>query len=334
MHRVRLIVLTLWLMSSCLFSCSTKPDRTVQLAQHTSGPYEIRGRVLDPRLGASDAAFERLERFFREVPLEQIESHSEVSDREVEAFFAPQPVPGVFVILRTTDEYIQQVETDGEGRFSFRGLPSGQYALGVIDYPMPPDRNIDWNGWQTIRGVLIQDSNRDVELIKPEPVISLTGRVLDPEGRPIAGAEVTGMPVPILETGIPPTFSAVSDADGVYVYEGLSPVHLYRIAGYLNGGSLESPGSLYTRLEIRVEAEGYTQAKSDIPRVPLITENLLAPARRFHQLLGIVSKRVDPDRVWEQKPGVYLPESRGDTIIGIDLVMQPVDPPDAARDRE
>ncbi len=69
--------------------------------------------------------------------------------------------------------------------------------------------------------------------------------------------------------------------------------------------------------DIRVEADGFVQGKENVPRVPLVTEELLGPARRLLKALNQLVVEQD----LREKEDIPLPASHGNTITGIDIVL-------------
>jgi hypothetical protein len=160
-------------------------------------------------------------------------------------------------------------------------------------------------------------------LVLHEELITVSGRITDSRGRPVAGAKVTGTAVPMREVGLPYSKVAVSDANGVYALTGFEPLSLYRAAGYLNGGSLEAPGAFHTQVELRVEAEGFRQDRARIPKVPLITEAQLTPARRLWKALSQLAAKTGDGQGWEKMKDRPLPASKASTIIDVNIVLAP-----------
>jgi hypothetical protein len=151
----------------------------------------------------------------------------------------------------------------------------------------------------------------------------VSGRITDSLGQPVAHAKVTGTAVPMLEVGLPETRTTVSDGEGFYTLHGFEPVNVYRVAGYLNGGSLDAIGALHTQVEIKVEAPGLRQDKAKVPKVPLISETQLVPGRCLWQAFAEAAARTSDSEGWKEMKKPPLPASRGSAITGIDIVLEP-----------
>ncbi len=161
-----------------------------------------------------------------------------------------------------------------------------------------------------------------VQLALHEELLTVSGRITDTLGQPISGAKVTGTVVPISEVGVPETRVAVSDAAGRYTLNDLEPVNLYRVAGYLNGGNLEAPGTLHTQVEIKVEAPGFRQDQGRVPKVPLISETQLVPGRRLWQALSDRATKMNRPGRWKEMKPAALPASRGSAITDVNIVLE------------
>ncbi|NLZ03788.1 MAG: carboxypeptidase regulatory-like domain-containing protein [Phycisphaerae bacterium] len=223
-----------------------------------------------------------------------------------------QPASGATVTVASRETKRTTV-TDPHGRYAFTGLPTGPYTIYAV--------MIDSEGkprWSAPRAT---QCDKTVPLVLHGEFITVSGRIVDPNGRPIVGAKVTGTLVPMSEVGVPETRGAVSGANGFYVLTGFEPVNLYRVAGYLNGGSLDAPGALQTQVEIRVQAEGFRQDPANVPRVPLIAETQLVPGLRLWKALAQHAATMGDAERWNEPQECPLPASRGNTITGIDIVL-------------
>lgn len=222
------------------------------------------------------------------------------------------PASGATVTIANR-ETKQDAVTDSYGRYAFTDLPAGPHNICavMVDSEGKPRRS-------TPKGT---QCDKTVHLVLHREFITVSGRIVDPNGRAIIGAKVTGTLVPMSEVGIPDTREGISDANGFYVLTGFEPLNLYRVAGYLNGGSLDAIGALQTQVEIRVQAEGFRQDPSNVPRVPLIAEAQLIPGRRLWKALAQFAAAQGDGRLWQEPQGRPLPTSRGNTITGIDIVL-------------
>jgi len=240
----------------------------------------------------------------------------EEAERVLGEILGQRPAAGVVVTV-TNGRVTRNVVSDAEGKFTFAELPIGPYSVSAMT-PAPPGEPDAKRKVSATKGV---QCNRTVRLVLHEELITVSGRIIDSQGRPIAAAKVTGTAVPMREVGLPYSKVAVSNADGVYALTGFEPFSLYRVAGYLNGGSLEAPGAFHTQVEIRVKAKGFRQDKAGIPKVPLICEAQLVPARRLWKALSQFAAAMGDGKDWQEMKDRPLPAGKGSTITDVDIVL-------------
>ena len=87
---------------------------------------------------------------------------------------------------------LHETTTDGEGRFELRGPKPGILRLAVRAAGFAP--------WDRARVALPADEAHELEPIELERSVFLTGRVVDPDGRAVAGADVERFQV--VEAGV------------------------------------------------------------------------------------------------------------------------------------
>jgi protocatechuate 3,4-dioxygenase beta subunit len=99
---------------------------------------------------------------------------------------------------------------DTEGRFEISGLQAGQYVLGVAAEGWPPNAsdNIDVDAGELVRGIRIVMDDGAV----------LSGRIVDGDGDPVAGAEVKLDAIALNRVRVS---AVVSDEDGHYDLDGV-----------------------------------------------------------------------------------------------------------------
>jgi len=235
------------------------------------------------------------------------------------------PVPNATVTAKG-DSVTKKTNTDSQGKFKFTGLPSGDYEIsaevssGARSKRMATVKPVK----AYLRGSTLTAS---VQVPVRSDLVTIRGRILDAAGNPIAGANVRGEPFPMPESAevTPPTQFAVSGADGSYELNGFRPNSIYRIAGYLAGGDPtrdDAGGSnIPFYIQVHVEADGFEQDKTKIPEIPLVTEELLGPARRLLDILRKLEMQLKGTSELSEKKGVFLPPSEGNVITGIDIVL-------------
>ena len=135
--------------------------------------------------------------------------------------------------------------TDRSGEFRFTALPSGKYSAWVADefdqaQPRSPVSDFITLG--------TGENRRGVKITLPRLTL-ISGRVIDSDGDPLAGAEVMIMPTG--QDRFP--WNATADANGAYEFVGLDPGRylVFVLAGltadYMPADSTDSPqGALLT----------------------------------------------------------------------------------------
>ncbi len=216
------------------------------------------------------------------------------------------------------------VASNPDGTYVLRDLGTGIYTVSARTRSEPgavPDLV------SPSFPVRVVENNAIVSLRVYPELVTIRGKVIDADGRPVAGAQVTGSPIPIPETSEIPTIGNVTyqtGSDGCYALRGFPPVtSAYRIAGYLNGGSLRTQTDFSTYAQIRVEADGLRQREDQRCEIPLITEAYLPAGRRFLKMMAQLrqSSETDPDDRIGEKEDVYLPASEGATIMDVDVIL-------------
>ena len=101
---------------------------------------------------------------------------------------------------------------------------------------------------------------------------------------------------------------------------------MYAVNGFEATGSHRFVGSYWTVclrscgfcVEIVAKADGYLFDWRSVPKVPLVTEQLVVATRRFMRAMC----RTDGQAGFEEKNDISLPSSHGNALMGIDIVLQ------------
>lgn len=162
----------------------------------------------------------------------------------------------------------ERQQTDEEGRFRFAGLPSGEYTIRTVmpdGLPrVPPTHPV-----LTREVTLGYGEEARIGFELPEEVAAFTGRVVDAEGRPFAGARVTALPSgsPERDRVDPQRYltsvSTTTDGRGRYRFERLMPLSQEATTRFLREGAWSG-----VDYEVIVEAAGR-------PKVRIIAPPLL-----------------------------------------------------------
>ena len=244
-------------------------------------------------------------------------------------YSTPSPAPKVIVTAKG-DLVTKNVTTDSEGKFKIVGLPSKNYELSATASSRASPNGDNLMATMKPEKIYFHGRSNATVAVRLEvrgDLLTVRGKITDAQGRPIAGAKIRGEPYPTPESieATPPTRFAVSGADGSYELSGFIPDDIYKTAGYLGGGDPtrdDAGGSTIPfYAEVHVEADGFVHDKANTPKVPLVTERILNPARRLLKVLAkLESGAKGSSQIGEQK-GILLPPSKGNTITGIDIAL-------------
>ncbi len=152
-------------------------DAAVEPAEETvepvvpDGPVSIAGRIIDREGEGVPGA-----RVTAVAPAVWVEDLRDLDDR------FRDPFTGITALRREFGEKVAKLtfaETDSEGRYALHSLPPNEYELFVTHEQYLPERSV---------GVFVDEegaAERDIELRDGKLI---AGRVVDPDGKPVAGA--------------------------------------------------------------------------------------------------------------------------------------------------
>jgi len=149
--------------------------------------------------------------------------------------------------------------------------------------------------------------------------VSLKGKVVNVEGRPVAGTQVTLYPWYTARDdsyGFSQMKDILTDTNGTYELTGVKPLSLEMTAGYL-----VAPSAAVRRVPFFfgiINVNPGVDENNATPQltVPLISENRLKLARRSIRYLGWPGRK---------EKDVWLPRSEGDVIFLPDIVIDSMD---------
>lgn len=195
---------------------------------------------------------------------------------------ADKPLAGVKIILgeelnQGMGRELQEVVTDAEGRYVFRGVPPrGTFALRAET----PDGAIRLDDQHRDRfrivGVEPKKQESNIDFSFRFDGISVTGTVTNSSGGRITGAQVSVLPQENASPSgeyesthdRPRVVTASSGDDGRYRLANLCPADIREAGAFMARGQLPGGGTTYA---VRASAEGYAAAQIVIPG---ITQNL------------------------------------------------------------
>jgi hypothetical protein len=285
-----------------------------------NGAFNIKGTIWN---GTPDLSTEHFERAMKEVPEIKTEADIEKAEAIFTFFVRPEkrPVPDAVVTLYFGNKSLK-TKSGPNGVFTFKGLPRGKYRISA-EALLPPPTKTEPNRITMIEkefNIYRSDANIDIDL--RADAITLKGRVTDEQGNAIAGAKISGVTHPTLESPMPPVIHTVSDKNGYYEFRQFRTNDIFKVMRYLRGYK-PNYNSMYTFfLEIKVEAPGFTQKKECIPMVPIVSEELINGARQLGKLMNEILKVLDKDDQWIEKEDMYLPPTYGNIITDIDIILE------------
>lgn len=124
------------------------------------------------------------------------------------------------------------VRTDADGRFHFRGLTYGRYAVHV-EHP-------DYCG-HTAPNLQVSEQAVDADRVALEPGARIRGVVIDQRGQPLEGVRVTMQRPGPAGAGAAGSWSTLSDVDGAFEFSFRLPPGSYKIFGLDEAGNVENP---------------------------------------------------------------------------------------------
>ncbi|MBN1510554.1 MAG: hypothetical protein JXB13_00935 [Phycisphaerae bacterium] len=284
-----------------------------RVSQRPTYPCSIGGTIVDATVNTSEECFAEFETAETEEAMGQV--FQDCFGRRP-ASNVPVKLRGALVPMETT--------TDAEGHYEFPTLPCGEYELSA-EMPSWPSRSGEERmaTGKAVVDLSVRGPHGHLEVRADR--ITVTGRITDKQGQPVSGAKVIGIQEVHSETSEikPNVVTTLSDADGHYELQGLNPPNVYNAAGYLAGGNGTGELGLASfYLLVRVDAEGFLQSRENIPRIPVVSEELLASARRLLKAMNRIQTRLQGSSEIREKEGVGpLPASRGNVITGIDVVL-------------
>ncbi len=251
--------------------------------------------------------------------LDDVTSETESSDEFIQD--EDTPLPGITVTLSSDNgERKTTVVTDQAGNFRFENIRPDSYKVRP-DFPQGaalfPDQALLLNYSYNIWTKPIWDG---IEFVFRMDGVSIEGRVMDPQGNPIAGAEITAFNAAKntqenISNGIAGTLhqmaSVLSNAEGKFRLENLAAFNLGDGLDYLRHGRY------CWEFQIQCKAKGYRMEQTALPPYP---NALLKAALEFDEYKMKTDKKENftPDYA-----DVKLPSGEGNVITGVDLVLVP-----------
>lgn len=174
-----------------------------------------------------------------------------------------KPLQNIFVLAKSMEnpDYLRRVLTDQDGRFVYNDMPAGGYGISVT----PPDgaaifapehpylyRRIELGPSGGIKNIQFKISFL---------CTTVSGRVYDEEGNPVAGAVIAASRSFARSDSGPGDVNTVSDSEGRYCLRGLCMTKTPGMAATLvNLSGTDGPREHDLTYQFRVTAPGYAAA--------------------------------------------------------------------------
>lgn len=138
-----------------------------------------------------------------------------------------EPVRGAQIVVGS-EAGVPAAVTDPNGHFAFRNLPPGTYLL-VAQHPEFPLTTTGLGASHPLTVTLIPDEQQSGLVISLTPGGSITGRILNEDGRPVPGCYTQALQYAPGQSGtaLSGPQSATSDRRGEYRIRGLAKGHYY-----------------------------------------------------------------------------------------------------------
>ena len=213
----------------------------------------------------------------------------------------------------------EHTQTDENGKFTFNNF------FGICEVSARKMVDVDGETKEAKARCIVRANQNGLALLPLRTdLVTIKGRVLLSDGQPAVGFKITG--TPCLGDGIPPELDrlypeqySVTASDGTYELSDLRPAEFTTVADYLLHGRATSHGAL---LEEKISVKEIANISLITLSVPLICEESLFNARRYISILNkkyVITKERSP---LVEKPGVFLPKSKGNVIFLPDIILE------------
>lgn len=237
------------------------------------------------------------------------------------AKYTRQDLSGIAVTCR--DAFLRQEmtkRTDKDGVVLFEGLSTaeGHELTAACDVVI---------GGRTVRAkARTYSTGGECWLRLYTDWVTLKGRVLDPNGKPLGGVHVKVVPMPFefpfsQFAGLYPPQTAVSGSNGVYELPDVRPLNMKTTASYLVNSNAAVRAVAYFIAEIYAGKTEAAFMRDPCLTLPLISADMLQHARRYNDFRKKWLPKAAGKTGWAEQEGLYLPESKGDVIFLPDIVV-------------
>jgi hypothetical protein len=235
-------------------------------------------------------------------------------------------VSGVIVTVKSKNSaFTAMTKTDKEGRFVFDGLEENYYEIIAEKEFVRDDRVIKAKG----RALLRLDERTFASIRLRTELVTLRGRVLNRDGKPIGGMKLQAEYCIFAEASevyrdYPPQY-AITLPDGSYELPDLVAPGFEAVASYLMSGDsiVGIPEYEATPFSVFIYEENAPRNESSVLcKLLLITEETATFARRYMVIMNKLSPPEKKFKGWIEKEGIVLPKSKGNAICVPDIIIQ------------
>lgn len=237
------------------------------------------------------------------------------------AHYKKQDLSGIAVTLR--NEFLPQKmtkRTDQDGAVLFEGLPT------VEGNEITAESTVFINGQAVKAKARTFTQGGVVNLKLYTDWVTLRGKVLDSNGKPLGGVHVKVVPMPFEYpfsefTAMYPPQTAVTGSNGVYELPDVRPLDMQTTASYLFNSNVAARSVAYFIGEIYAGKTEAAFMQDPCLTLPLISANRVQQARRYNDFRKKWAPKSARKSGWAEQKGLYLPESKGDVIFLPDIII-------------
>ena len=275
------------------------------------------------------------------------ESPEAEPDGEIYAELFPWiPMPDVLISLQN-DAFDFKTVADKAGHFTFSGIPVGEYTLHLVAAGSKPQdtHNLTTDKRKkyfptavradgTLKTIYIENTEVTwpVALLHRSDWVTISGRVIDGNNKPLTGIKVYGKSKPWGAKQDWNIVHTLTDVQGKYQLYGFDPALPYPHGlRYLTGAAPDQGQEefyddfFYVTLQVDLSDTGYLPV--DELKIPMVTEACLQAAKVLKNTIiaGMSKYKHDPELTWwlarEHYSPPDLPKSDGNIIFVDDIIL-------------
>ena len=252
-----------------------------------------------------------------------------------------KPASGITVRLIDTlgkARITKETKTNKNGKYEFTELGVGKYQRSAEKMTVSKRTGntsdaIAQSRWFELYESSLHPKRVEQNLSLDDGYITVSGRVLDESGKPMAGAKVCGTSTPLENDGIGETdettriFAAqqiceITDENGYYELKGFRAANFYDTFRYLINTNKGIRGAYKFFVNITADSQDGTY-RGKLERIPLVGENQAYRARcllnELNKLCEKTGEEVHPENMDLEWP---LAKSKGGKLVDVDIHLE------------